>query len=110
MTWTRICPVTALQPERGVAALLGARQIALFRLHDGSLHAVDNVDPVTRAAVLSRGIVGTRGDVPVVVSPMLKQAFDLCSGECLDLRGVRVAVHRVRTVDGHVEIADDAVS
>ena len=34
--------------------------------------------------MLARGIVGTRGDVPFVASPMHKQAFDLRTGQCLD--------------------------
>ena len=40
--------------------------------------------PVRQASVLARGIVGTRGDVPFVASPMHKHAFDLRTGPCLD--------------------------
>ena len=75
--WTPICPYTDLEPERGVAALVDGVQVALFRTHDGALYAMDNVDPISRAGVLSRGIVGTRGDAPTVASPMHKQVYDL---------------------------------
>jgi nitrite reductase (NADH) small subunit len=98
-----ICPVDRLQVERGVAALLpDGAQVAVFRTYDGGLYAVGNLDPFSRAAVLSRGIVGDRSGVPVVVSPVYKQAFDLRTGVCLDDAGVSVPVYRVRENDGMV--------
>jgi nitrite reductase (NADH) small subunit len=105
MNWTVVCPYLRLEPDRGVAALVGGEQVALFRIFDGALHAIGNVDPISGAAVLSRGIVGSRGDRPVVASPMHKQAYDLTTGECLDEPGVRVPVYSVRVNDGMVEIA-----
>jgi len=105
MKWTIVCRYPQLQPERGVAALIDGTQVAIFRAFDGELHAIGNVDPISGAAVLSRGIVGTRGDVPTVASPMHKQAFDLRTGECLDQPGVRVPVYPVRVRDGLVEVA-----
>lgn len=104
-TWTAVCRLDALLPERGAAALVDGVQVALFRLHDGSLHAVGNLDPFSGAQVMSRGIVGTRGDVPTVASPMYKQAFDLRTGLCLDDAGAALPLHRVRVVDGVVEVA-----
>ena len=80
MTWTAVCPYEDLQPERGVAALVGTEQVALFRTFDGSLYAIGNQDPFTGVFVLSRGIVGTRGDIPTVTSPLHKQVFDLRTG------------------------------
>jgi nitrite reductase (NADH) small subunit len=105
MTWTPICPYDRLEPERGVAALLGDMQVAIFRTHDGTLHAIDNFDPYARANVLSRGIVGSRGDVPTVASPMHKQVYDLRTGACLDLPGVSVRTFPVRCRDGVVEVS-----
>ena len=104
MTWTLICPYERLEPERGVAALVEGAQIAVFRTHDGELHAIDNYDPYARAHVLSRGIVGTRGDVPTVASPMHKHVYDLRTGACLDLPGVAVRTYPVRCRDGMVEV------
>jgi nitrite reductase (NADH) small subunit len=104
MRWAAICPYPRLEPERGVAALVDGAQVAIFRLHDGSLQAIANVDPVSGAAVLSRGIVGTRGDAPTVASPMHKQVYDLRTGQCLDLPEVRVPVYPVRVRDGVVEV------
>jgi len=102
--WAAVCRYDDLQPERGVAALLGDTQIALFRLFDGSLHAIGNQDPFTGAFVLSRGIVGTRGETPTVASPLHKQVFDLRTGACLDDATTVVPVFAVRERGGLVEV------
>jgi nitrite reductase (NADH) small subunit len=104
MSWYPICPVNRLPVDRGVCVLVGGEQVALVRTHAGEVYAVDNLDPVSGAMVMSRGIVGSRGDRDVLVSPMLKQAYDLRTGECLDLPGVWLAVHDVQVVDGDVEV------
>ncbi|MFG1637714.1 nitrite reductase small subunit NirD [Pseudonocardia alni] len=82
--WLTVCPVDRLQPGRGAAALVGDTQVALFRLADGSVYALGNIDPFTGAAVVSRGIVGDRGGEPTVASPLYKQVFALRDGRCLD--------------------------
>ncbi len=106
--WTAACSLSRLQPLRGVAVLLpDGAQVALFRLADDSIRAVGNVDPIGRAAVLSRGIVGDRGGFPVVQSPLKKQAFSLLDGRCLDADGVFVPVYATRVaVDGTVYVAN----
>jgi nitrite reductase (NADH) small subunit len=104
-TWTIVCPYAQVEPERGVAALIDGAQVAIFRTYDGELYAVGNTDPVAGACVMSRGIVGTRGDVPTVASPLHKQVYDLRTGECLDLPGVAVPTFAVRVTGGMVEVA-----
>lgn len=104
MSWTVVCPYDQLEPERGIAALVGGDQVAIFRLHDGQLYAIGNQDPTSGAYVLSRGIVGTRRDAPVVASPIFKQAYDLRTGECLDEPGVRVPTFPIRSRHGLVEV------
>lgn len=103
--WTPACALGELLPGRGVAVLLpeGA-QAALFRLADGTLAAVGNIDPFGRAAVMSRGLVGDRCGEPTVASPLLKQVFSLADGRCLDDEAYALPVYDVRVVDGFVEI------
>jgi nitrite reductase (NADH) small subunit len=80
-------------------------QAALFRLDDGSLCAVGNVDPFSGAAVLSRGIVGDRGGRTTVASPLKKQVFALDDGTCLDNPRFSVPVYPIRvTTEGYVQI------
>ncbi|UDY23796.1 nitrite reductase small subunit NirD [Nocardioides sp. Kera G14] len=107
---TSVCPVEAIDPESGVAALVGGEAVAVFRTKDDHFYAISNYDPFGRASVLSRGIVGTRtvGDeeVPFVASPLLKQAFDLRTGVCLDDPAVTVPTYDVVVSDGLVLVGD----
>ena len=104
--WTTACDYGHLIPGRGVGVLFeDGTQAALFRLDDGSVHAIGNVDPFSGAAVLSRGIVGDRAGCATVQSPILKQAFSLEDGSCLDDPTVSVPVYPVRiTADGLIQI------
>jgi len=108
LRWETVCLLDRLLPERGAAALLAAGgepvQVALFRTADGMVHAIGNVDPFSGAAVLSRGIVGDRGGVPTVASPVFKQVFSLVTGECLDEPAIRVPVYPVRVADGWLQV------
>ncbi|OQD55245.1 nitrite reductase small subunit NirD [Streptomyces phaeoluteigriseus] len=95
--WFTVCDLSLLVPGRGVAALLpDGRQVALFRDRAGELYAVDNRDPFSGAAVLSRGLTGSLQGRPFVASPLLKQRFDLRSGQCLDDDTVRIGTYEVR--------------
>jgi nitrite reductase (NADH) small subunit len=104
--WTAACAYDRLIPCRGVGVLLtGGDQAALFRLDDGSVHAIGNVDPFSGAAVMSRGIVGDRGGRATVQSPIKKQAFALDDGVCLDDPNRALPVYETRiTSDGFVQI------
>jgi nitrite reductase (NADH) small subunit len=104
--WTAACHLDFLIPNRGVGVLLpGGAQAALFRLDDGSLRAVGNIDPFSGAAVMSRGIVGDRGGRSTVQTPIKKQAFALDDGICLDNPDVSLPVYATRvTADGQVEV------
>ncbi|MCD2263017.1 nitrite reductase (NAD(P)H) small subunit [Dietzia aurantiaca] len=104
-----VCPVDRLIRGRGVAALLpDGRQVAVY-LVDDEIHALCNIDPVARAAVMSRGLVGDRAGVPAVISPIGKQAYALADGRGLDdpSRGISVFPARVAS-DGTVVIATEA--
>ena len=103
--WTAACRYEFLIPNRGVGVLLpDGGQAALFRLDDGSVHAISNIDPFSGAAVMSRGIVGDRGGRTTVQTPIKKQAFALDDGVCLDDPDVSLPVYATRIVDGSVEV------
>ena len=109
MNWLDVCRFDELQVDRGACALVGPYQVAVFRVSpDDALYAVSNYDPFSEAFVLSRGIVGSKGDgadgIPKVASPVYKQTFDLRTGRCLEDGSVAVQTFPVRTVDGRVEV------
>jgi nitrite reductase (NADH) small subunit len=108
--WVEVCGYESIYPDTGVCALIGGRQVAVFRLSDGSLHAVSNFDPFSGANVLSRGIVGDRGGEPKIASPIYKQTFNLRTGQCYEDGAVRLDVYRVRRHSGVVEVFADPVS
>jgi nitrite reductase (NADH) small subunit len=102
--WVDVIAESALVPEVGVPALVEGAAVALFKTHAGELFALSNHDPVTGASVMARGIVGTRGEIPVVASPMYKHVFDLRTGRCLDDESKTLRPYQVRVARGVVQV------
>ena len=102
--WTSVCGIDDIVPDTGVCALVEGEQVAVFRMAGGELHAIDNVDPASGAAVLSRGLVGDLGGHVVVASPIHKQHFDLCTGECLESPALSVHAWQVRRDGDTVQV------
>ena len=90
----RVCGQQDLDADSGVAALVDGEQIAIYFLPelDPPVYALGNFDPFSNANVLSRGLLGDVEGVPVVVSPIYKQRFELSSGRCVDDADVSVPV------------------
>lgn len=106
LPWHPICALDDIRPGTGVAALIGKRQIAVFRPEaDEQLFATTNFDPFSRAMVLSRGLLGDAAGVWFVASPIYKQRFRLADGVCLDDAAVAIPTHPVRCVAGRVLVA-----
>ncbi|MEO5919917.1 MAG: nitrite reductase small subunit NirD [Pseudolysinimonas sp.] len=104
---TDVCALDELEPLWGEAALVDGQQIALFLLPDGSLYAVSNRDPATGSFVMSRGIVGSRGERHTIASPLHKEVYDLESGECFTTPGLHLPTFGVSAVEGRVLVATD---
>ena len=99
-----VCKFNDIIPETGVCALVGGKQIAVFRTNKGDLFAIENFDPFSQANVLSRGLIGgttvTSEDgideaVLYVASPIYKQRFNLGTGQCLDDDSVMLDTYQV---------------
>jgi nitrite reductase (NADH) small subunit len=106
VTWHAVCDLDDIDPDTGVCALLGGVQIAVVRVGAGEdVFAIGNFDPFSKAFVLSRGIVGDRGGIAKIASPLYKQSFDLRTGVCLDDPSVAVPVWPARVRGGRVEVA-----
>jgi nitrite reductase (NADH) small subunit len=103
--WTVVARLDEVRVDRGVAALVGGQAVAVFRLADGTMAAIDHVEPFTNVPVLARGLIGSVGDVTYVSSPLHKQRFDLATGRCLDDESFSVRVWTVELIDGYVCVA-----
>lgn len=107
--WLDVCALDDVIPGTGVAALIGGEQVAIVRSPDGgSVFAISNFDPFSKAFVLARGIVGDRAGVLKIASPIYKQNFDLKTGVCLDDPSVRLPVYATKVEGGRVSVARQA--
>ncbi len=104
--WTAVCAATDILADTGVCALVEGRHVAIFHVGTAQqFFAIDNIDPKSKASVLSRGLVGSLGDRIVVASPLYKNHFDLRSGECLEAPEHSVRAHAVRVDGGRIQVA-----
>jgi len=108
VSWVRVAPLQQLQRDRGVAALVGERPVAVFRLAGDEVCAIDHVEPFTHTPVLARGLIGFTGspgnETVYVASPLHKQRFDLRTGRCLDDPAVTVRSWPVAVIDDIVHV------
>ena len=106
MLWEKLCPLSAITPGTGVCALLGNRQIALFRpTAEEQLYAIDNIDPLFEASVLSRGLLAEHEGELWVARPLKKQRYRLKDGYCSDDPQLSRQPFAVRVRDGQVELS-----
>jgi nitrite reductase (NADH) small subunit len=102
--WVDVIAEADLELEVGIPALVGAAAVAVFKTHAGELFAVSNIDPRTGSSVIARGIVGTRGEIPTVASPLYKEVYDLRTGVCLDDSTKQLEAFEVRVAGGIVQV------
>jgi NAD(P)H-dependent nitrite reductase small subunit len=95
-------PLEQLTPGQGRCVVAGNRQIAVFRLRDGRVFALDNVCP-HRAGPLSEGIVGIdhASQLEAVVCPFHSYKFVLSDGRGLDTE-LHVRSYPVEFRDGRI--------
>ncbi|WP_144157474.1 nitrite reductase small subunit NirD [Paraburkholderia sp. BCC1885] len=107
LNWVPVCALDDIVPNTGVCALVDGKQVAVFNVAQGEGHvyAIDNYDPCSQAAVLSRGLIGSLGERVVVASPIYKQHFDLRTGECLEAPEHSVNAFAAQVRDGQVWVA-----
>ena len=108
--WQAVCPVDALEVERGATALVHGQAIAIFRMPDNVVYALGNHDPFAKASVIAKGIVGVRDGGPFVASPAHRHGFDLRTGQCLDDAHVTIPAYEVRVVDGLIHVGHRKVA
>jgi nitrite reductase (NADH) large subunit len=104
MKWINVCSLDDILPNTGVAALIDGHQVAIYRLSDDSVFALDNHCPASNANVLSRGLIGDLAGELVVASPIYKHHYRLKDGVCLEDKAFNVTAHPVQVVEGVVQM------
>lgn len=105
--WISVCSDTDLVANSGVCALLNEQQIALFKIknaNDEQVFALSNWDPIGKANVLYRGLLGSVENTRVIISPLYKQRYCLDSGQCLDDDAIKLTVYPVRIEHNQVQL------
>ncbi len=103
--WKNVCSADDLQPDSGVCALVDGQQVAIFYMaKEQAVYALHNYDPIGKANVLSRGVIGDIKGEPVVASPLYKQHFSLKTGVCVEDGQIAVPVYPARILNGRVEV------
>lgn len=102
VAWQPVCALDDIWPNMGVCALVEGRQVAIFRMQDDLLYAIDNYDPQSDANVLSRGIIGDLGGEHVVASPIYKHHYQLRTGICVEDANICLRTYPVELRDGQV--------
>jgi nitrite reductase (NADH) small subunit len=99
-----LCNHKDLIANSGICAIAQGKQIALFYMPSETpqVYAIGNWDPIGKANVLSRGMIGDIGERLVVASPLYKQHFDLQTGACLEDSDISVPVYNVELVADQV--------
>ncbi len=106
MNWTTVCKQEDLTSGTGLCALHNYEQVAIFYCgRTESLYAISNYDPIGNAYVLSRGLMGSVGEEPVMISPLYKQRYNLETGVCLDDEETKIKTYDVRIENGEVQLA-----
>ncbi len=107
--WIDVCALNDLQPDSGVCALVAGKQVALFYLtKTDKVYAVCNFDPIGKANVLSRGMIGDLGGEPMIASPLFKQHFSLKTGNCFEYSDVEIETYAVRIDNNRVAVKIEA--
>jgi nitrite reductase (NADH) small subunit len=82
-----------------------SKQIAVFNFHGKTeWYASQNLCPHKLEMVLSRGMIGSSGEIPKVACPMHKKTFSLIDGECLSGDEYKIATYPVKIENNRVLI------
>ncbi len=84
LTKVSLCKLGDLMPFIGSIVLVDGEQVALFYIPEHGVYAIQDWDPIGKAYVLSRGIVGDIDGELCVASPLYKQHFCLRTGRCIE--------------------------
>ncbi|AZL86426.1 nitrite reductase small subunit NirD [Aliivibrio salmonicida] len=103
--WITICKINELTPQLGACAKVLNHQVAVFYCKRSErLYALSNYDPIGKANVISRGMMGSLEGEPYISSPLYKHHFHLETGVCIEFPEVILTTYPVRMSDNQIQI------
>jgi nitrite reductase (NADH) small subunit len=100
--WTKVCDLAEISVGSGTCARLGGAQVAVFRISESEIRAVQNVCPHSGMPVLHQGVVGDHGGEPKVACPLHKRVYSLEDGRNLSGENGKVRVFGARIEDNAI--------
>jgi 3-phenylpropionate/trans-cinnamate dioxygenase ferredoxin subunit len=88
-----------LPPGKGKVVRVAGKDIALFNV-DGTIHAIDDACP---HAGVSLGSGKLRGSIVTCRGHGFR--YDVTTGSCVTIAGLRATSHPVRVVDGKIMVS-----
>ncbi len=105
ISWVKACKISDVPENGGACVLLNDEQIAIYNFtRRGEWYASQNLCPHKKQMALSRGMIGSAGDIPKVACPFHKKTFSLQSGSCLTGEYYTIRTYPVKVEDGMVYI------
>lgn len=106
--WIAACRVEDMPGNGGVCVKVRDEQIALFYFtRRNEWYATQNECPHRKQMALSRGMIGTQGEIPKVACPFHKKTFSLLDGTCLSGDECAIKTYPVKVEHGIVYIGVD---
>lgn len=91
--------------NRGSCVKYKNLQIAVFNDERNSKwYACQNLCPHKFEMVLSRGILGSAGEIPKIACPLHKKTFSLIDGNCLSGENLSISIYPVLIKENRVYI------
>ncbi|HLI80906.1 MAG TPA: Rieske (2Fe-2S) protein [Candidatus Binataceae bacterium] len=92
-------PLDRLPPGKGKVVRIAGKDIALFNV-EGTIHATDDACP---HAGVSLGSGKLRGNIVTCRGHGFQ--YDVTTGSCVTIAGLRAVSHPVRIVDGKIQVS-----
>lgn len=101
--WFKAGKTADFQSNRGGCIKYKDKQIAIINFERRKeWYACQNACPHKMEMVLSRGMLGSMGDIPKIACPLHKRTFSLLDGANLNGDDLKIATYPVKIVDDEV--------